>query len=423
MRDRNRATVDRKTQERRAERDLNRGDYGYNQIYDGSEVYQQPRTSLLDQVRTGRTDTPDLTDALAAALGYVYDGTVNGYVGKGAIIANDYLRSLPRAVYDLLGMSFNPADAATMDSVTGQALSINDMKTVIENNSVSDQTSSALRGGYDSSQQARERGILPSGSQVAGLGLVTNEQLRQYNQGYMTAGDRYAMTMGGRQGTRPEGFGNQNLGFTAQDAPALMADPRDPNFRGSYQGNIPPSNMQGPNFTPLGTTTPFESNMRDRNMRPPAAGPTPYYDAFGNTTIFQGRENQRVDTGIPLSQDPTTGSLAYGARNVQDQLDAATSDYANNTPRPYNDPGAYTSITGMNVSPSNMQGPNFTPDSIDPRGPSQIPDARRPFPTPQLDLHHLCLVRLVDYKTLGVEIHLNLFQEIVHMQEMLFLTT
>ena len=73
MRDRNRATVDRKTEERRAERDLNRGDYGFNKIYDGSEVYQQPRTSLIDQIRTGRTDTPDLTDALAAALGYVYD--------------------------------------------------------------------------------------------------------------------------------------------------------------------------------------------------------------------------------------------------------------------------------------------------------------------------------------------------------------
>jgi len=290
MRDRNRATVDRKTEERRAERDLNRGDYGFNQIYDGSEVYQPPRTSLLDQVRTGRTDTPDLTDALAAGLGYVYDGTVNGYVGKGAVIANDYLRSLPSAVYDLLGMSFRPAGAATMDSVAGQALSVNDMKTVIENNSISDDISSALRGGFDSSQQARERGILPSGSQVAGLGPLTNEQLRQYNQGFMTAGDRYAMTMGGRglRGTRPEGFGDQNLGFVAQDAPA-----------------------------------PFQSNMRDRNMRPP---------------------------GMIDPRDP-------------------------------NFRGSYQG----NVPPSNMQGPNFTPDSIDPRGPSQIPDSRRPFPTPQLD--------------------------------------
>ena len=80
MRDRNRATVDRKTGERRAERDSNRGDYGFNKIYSGSEVYEPPRTSLIDQIKTGRTDTPDLTDAFAAALGYVYDGTVNGYV-------------------------------------------------------------------------------------------------------------------------------------------------------------------------------------------------------------------------------------------------------------------------------------------------------------------------------------------------------
>ena len=53
--------------------------------------------------------------------------------------------------------------------------------------------------------------------------------------------------MGGRglRGTRPEGFGDQNLGFVAQDAPAPfqsnmrdrnmttpgMVDPRDPNMR------------------------------------------------------------------------------------------------------------------------------------------------------------------------------------------------
>ena len=134
LRDRNRAAALERSDARRTERELNRGDYGSNQIYDGAEVYQPPRTSLIDQIRTGRTDTPDLTDALAAALGYVYDGTVNGYVGKGAVIANDYLRSLPSAVYDLLGMSFKPAGAATMDSVAGQALSVNDMKTVIENN-------------------------------------------------------------------------------------------------------------------------------------------------------------------------------------------------------------------------------------------------------------------------------------------------
>jgi len=307
MRDKNRATVDRKTEERRAERDSNRGDYGFNKIYSGSEVYQPPRTSLLDQIKTGRTDTPDLTDAFAAALGYVYDGTVNGYVGKGAVIANDYLRSLPSAVYDLLGMSFKPAGAATMDSVAGQALSANDMKTVIENNAVGDDISSALRGGFDSSQRTRERGILPSGSQVAGLGPVTNEQLRQFNQGYMSGGIRYDMTMGGRglQGTRPEGFGDQNLGFTAQ--------------------------------TPSST---FEPNMRDRNMRPPAGVPKTY-DAFGNETISMGQGSSREDTGIPF--DSST-------RYVQDVIDQAASLDASNNPRPYNDPGAYTS-TGPRDAP------------------------------------------------------------------------
>jgi len=325
MRDRNRATVDRKTEERRAERDLNRGDYGFNKIYDGSEVYQQPRTSLIDQIRTGRTDTPDLTDALAAGLGYVYDGTVNGYVGKGAVIANDYLRSLPSAVYDLLGMSFKPAGAATMDSVAGQALSVNDMKTVIENNSVSDDISSALRGGFDSSKLERERGILPSGSQVADLGPVTNEQLRQYNQGFITAGDRYAMTMGGRglRGTRPEGFGDQNLGFVAQDAPEQYALRRSAPDMEQY-------------------TPPFEPNMRDRNMRPP-----------GMRNPSMGQEEFSELQRSPVMVDPR-------------------------------DPNFRGSYQG-NVPPSNMQGPNFTPDSIDPRGPSQIPDARRPFPTPQLD--------------------------------------
>jgi len=82
--------------------------------------------------------------------------------------------------------------------------------------------------------------------------------------------------------------------------------------------------------------------MRDRNMRPPAAGPTPYYDAFGNTTVFTGRERDRVDTGIPLGTDAAPGFFAYGDRNTQDEIDAATSAYASNAPRPYNDPGAYT---------------------------------------------------------------------------------
>ena len=76
----------------------------------------------------------------------------------------------------------------------------------------------ALRGGFDSATLDRERGILPSGVQVADAGRFTNEQLRQFNQNYMTAGDRYAMGYGGRglQGTRPEGFGSQDLGLLIQ---------------------------------------------------------------------------------------------------------------------------------------------------------------------------------------------------------------
>ena len=203
--------------------------------------------------------------------------------------------------------------------------------------------SSALRGGFDSSRLDRERGILPSGVQVAGN--VSNEQLRQFNQNYMTAGDRYAMTMGGRglRGTRPEGFGDQNLGFVAQDAPApFQSNMRDRNM--TTQGMVDPRdpNMRDRNMTAPGMTAPFESNMRDRNMRPPAAGPTPYYDAFGNTTVFTGRERDRVDTGIPLGTDAAPGFFAYGDRNTQDEIDAATSAYASNAPRPYNDPGAYT---------------------------------------------------------------------------------
>ena len=355
LRDRNRAAALERSDARRTERELNRGDYGSNQIYDGAEVYQPPRTSLIDQIRTGRTDTPDLTDALAAALGYVYDGTVNGYVGKGAVIANDYLRSLPSAVYDLLGMSFKPAGAATMDSVAGQALSVNDMKTVIQNNAVSDNISSALRGGFDSSKLERERGILPSGPQVANLGPITNEQLRQYNQGFITAGDRYAMTMGGRglRGTRPEGFGDQNLGFVAQDAPAPfqsnmrdrnmttpgMVDPRDPNFRGSYQGNVPPSNMQGPN-------------------------PTPQLDAYNRGEVT----NPRI--GYESGQDDLNRAMIDGRIPLTDySIQPETGRYVG----PANIPNRV-------YPPSNEQGLNFTPDSIDPRGPSQIPDSRRPFP-------------------------------------------
>ena len=198
---------------------------------------------------------------------------------------------------------------------------------------------SAILGGMNTS------GDLGRGTQVASAGPFTNEQLRQYNQGYMTAGDRYAMTMGGRglRGTRPEGFGDQNLGFVAQDAPApFQSNMRDRNM--TTQGMVDPRdpNMRDRNMTAPGMTAPFESNMRDRNMRPPAAGPTPYYDAFGNTTVFTGRERDRVDTGIPLGTDAAPGFFAYGDRNTQDEIDAATSAYASNAPRPYNDPGAYT---------------------------------------------------------------------------------
>ena len=238
----------------------------------------------------------------------------------------------------------------------------------------------ALRGGFDSATLDRERGILPSGVQVADAGRFTNEQLRQFNQNYMTAGDRYAMGYGGRglQGTRPEGFGSQDLGYTP---------PADPNVDPRGPSQIPNRTRPFPNYN-------YKSNMRDRNMRPPSGGPTPYYDAFGNTTVFTGSGPSRVDTGIPLGSDAAPGFLAYGDRNVQDELDAATSTYANVSRIPYTDPGAYTfappfgmqdamgqfPASPINVVPRNMQGPNFTPDSIDPRGPSQIPDSRRPFP-------------------------------------------
>ena len=109
---------------------------------------------------------------------------------------------------------------------------------------------------------------------------------------------------------------------------------------GLRQGEIPssPTGLQNFNTYSEGVTP----GLRQGEIPPSPSGAPVLYDAFGNTTVFQGREGRRVDTGIPLSQDPTTGSLAYGARNVQDQLDAATSEYASNTPRPYSDPGAYT---------------------------------------------------------------------------------
>ena len=131
--------------------------------------------------------------------------------------------------------------------------------------------------------------------------------------------------MGGRglRGTRPEGFGDQNLGFVAQDAPEQYALRRSASDMEQY-------------------TPPFEPNMRDRNMRPP-----------GMREPSMGQEEFSELQRSPVMVDPR-------------------------------DPNFRGSYQG-NVPPSNMQGPNFTPDSIDPRGPSQIPDARRPFPTPQLD--------------------------------------
>jgi hypothetical protein len=222
-------------------------------------------------------------------------------VNKDAIIGMAHLGGNSGAKQFLeTGGEYNPSDAyGTSLSDYGKKFS----SAEVELTDIQKQ----LRSGYDKSQQARERGTLPYGPQVAGLGPVTNEQLRQYNQGFMTDGDRYAMTIGGRglQGSRPEGFGDQNLGFTAQ--------------------------------TPSST---FESNMRDRNMRPPAGAPKTY-DAFGNETIFMGQGSSREDTGIPFDKD---------TRFVQDKLDQAASLDASNNPRPYNDPGAYTS-TGPRDAP------------------------------------------------------------------------
>jgi hypothetical protein len=224
----------------------------------------------------------------------------------------------------------------------------------------------ALRGGFDSATLDRERGILPSGVEVASAGELTNEQLRQLGQGYMTAGDRYAMGYGGRglQGSRPEGFGSQDLGYDP------TVDPRGPS-------QIPDRTRPFPNYN-------YESNMRDRNMRPPSGTPK-FYDAFGNETISMGQGSSRESTDIPFDS---------GTRYVQDFIDDAASADANVARIPYADPGAYTfappfgrqdamgqfPASPINVVPRNMQGPNFTPDSIDPRGQSQIPDSRRPFP-------------------------------------------
>jgi hypothetical protein len=224
----------------------------------------------------------------------------------------------------------------------------------------------ALRGGFDSATLDRERGILPSGVEVASAGELTNEQLRQLGQGYMTAGDRYAMGYGGRglQGSRPEGFGSQDLGYDP------TVDPRGPS-------QIPDRTRPFPNYN-------YESNMRDRNMRPPSGTPK-FYDAFGNETISMGQGSSRESTDIPFDS---------GTRYVQDFIDDAASADANVARIPYADPGAYTfappfgrqdamgqfPASPINVVPRNMQGPNFTPDGIDPRGQSQIPDSRRPFP-------------------------------------------
>tara|TARA_R110002020_G_scaffold289327_1_gene504803 strand:- start:224 stop:3337 length:3114 start_codon:yes stop_codon:yes gene_type:complete len=225
-------------------------------------------------------------------------------------------------------------------------------------------TLAAIMGGVNAERAAIADGTAPSGVQVAGN--LSNEQLRQFNQNYMTAGDRYAMGYGGRglQGTRPEGFGSQDLGYDP------TVDPRGPS-------QIPDRTRPFPNYN-------YESNMRDRNMRPPSGTPK-FYDAFGNETISMGQGSSRESTDIPFDS---------GTRYVQDFIDDAASADANVARIPYADPGAYTfappfgmqdamgqfPASPINVVPRNMQGPNFTPDSIDPRGPSQIPDSRRPFP-------------------------------------------
>lgn len=223
------------------------------------------------------------------------------------------LKATAKAVDEATGVSTSAFPARASEPTTrfpSSAQSITGGRQLETGESTSGLSSnvSAILGGMNTS------GDLGRGIQVASAGPFTNEQLRQYNQGYMTAGDRYAMTMGGRglQGTRPEGFGDQDLGYNP------TVDPRGPS-------QIPASTRPFPNFD-------YESNMRDRNMRPPSGAPKTY-DAFGNETISMGQGSSREDTGIPFDRD---------TRFVQDYIDNAASEDANVRRIPYADPGAYT---------------------------------------------------------------------------------
>ena len=62
-----------------------------------------------------------------------------------------------------------------------------------------------------------------------------------------------------------------------------------------------------------------------------------------------------------------------------------------------------------NIPPSNMQGSNFTPDSIDPRGPSQIPDSLTPFPAVNR--------QLVGTQPVGTQMLPNVYQDLMYKSE------
>ena len=79
-----------------------------------------------------------------------------------------------------------------------------------------------------------------------------------------------------------------------------------------------------------------------------------------------------VPTGLGQTQVPTN-NITQQAASTENQLQMGALD------NQYSGPNMRGSYQG-NIPPSNMQGTNFTPDSIDPRGPSQIPDSLTPFP-------------------------------------------
>jgi len=329
LRDKNRAAALQRSEARRAEREANlaRDPDFYNAGppligEDGTVVNTTEFKKDVQNVKDSLYRQPErnpLNDAAAAALGYLYDGTVNGYVGKGAKAANDYLLSLPGAIIDLLSLSIRPAGAATMDANINKIMTQEEAD-FISNSLDQSGATSAIIDSFNKAQQARADGTLPSGVQVASAGAFTNEQLRQLGQGYMTAGDRYAMGYGGRglQGTRPEGFGSQDLGYTPPVRPPFTDAPvREGDFRLPADPNMRDRNMRTP-----GMVDPRDPNMRDRNMRTP--GMIPSDDLY----IASQRDRNMRTPGMVDLRDP---------------------------------------------------------DSFDPRGPSQIPDSRRPFPTPQLD--------------------------------------